>query len=108
MDGARLGFLVALLSVLGGCWAAAGSSALVLSCAPEGATVKVSGRAVGSCGGGAVGVSAGLHTVEVYSPGRLPLRVEMLFEAWEQYELGGALESAVMGLDELVRDSGEP
>jgi hypothetical protein len=53
-------------------------------------------------------VSAGLHTVEVYSPGRLPLRLEMWFEAWEQYELGGALESAVMGLDELVRDSGEP
>ena len=108
LDGARLGFLVALLSVLGGCWAASGSAALVLSCAPEGATVKVSGRAVGSCGGGAVGVPAGLHTVEVNSPGRLPLRVEMLFEAWEQYELGGALDSAVLGLDEVGQGSGDP
>lgn len=108
MDGARLVFLVALLSVLGGCWAASGSAALVLSCVPEGATVKVSGRAVGGCGGGAVGVSAGRHTVEVAAPGRLPLRVEMWFEAWEEYELGGALEAAVPGLDEVGRGSGEP
>lgn len=108
LEGARLGFLVALFSVLGGCWASTGSAALVLSCAPEGATVKVSGRAVGICGGGAVGVAAGLHTVEVSAPGRLPLRVEMSFEAWEQYELGGALESAVWGLDEVRRGSGAP
>lgn len=106
--GARLGFLVALLSVLGGCWAASGSAALVLSCAPMGATVKVSGRAVGRCGGDTVGVPAGQHTVEVYAAGRLPLRVEMSFEPWEQYELAGALESAVLGLDEAATGSGEP
>ena len=62
----------------------------------------------GSCGGGTLGVSAGLHTAEVYAPGRLPLRGEMWFEAWEHYELGGALETAGMGLAEVVRGSGEP
>lgn len=108
LDGARLVLLVALLSVFGGCWASSGSASLALSCAPAGATVKVSGLAVGRCGEGVVGVGAGLHTVEVTAPGRLPLRVEMSFEAWERYELGGALEEALLGLDEGVVGSGAP
>jgi hypothetical protein len=32
----------------------------------------------------------------------------MWFEAWEEYELGGALEAAVPGLDEVGRGSGQP
>jgi hypothetical protein len=106
--GARLACLVALLSVFGGCWASSGSAALGLSCAPVGATVLVSDRAVGRCGDGLVGVAAGLQTVEVRASGRLPLRVEILFEPWEQYELGGALESAVSGLDDVGAGSGLP
>lgn len=106
--GARLVCLVALLSVFGGCWSASGSAGLVLSCEPAGALVLVSGRAAGRCGGGVVGVGAGVHTVEVSAPGRLPLRVEMAFEPWEQYELGGALESAVLGLDGAGSGSGAP
>lgn len=104
--GARLVCLVALLSVFGGCWASGGSAALALSCVPVGATVLVSGRAVGRCGEGLVGVPAGSHTVEVRASGRLPLRVEMLFEPWEQYQLGGALELAVPGLDDGGAGSG--
>ena len=106
--GARLVCLVALLSVFGGCWAAAGSAGLALSCEPAGALVTVSGRAVGRCGDGVVGVGVGSHTVEITAPGRLPLRVDMLFEAWEQYELGGALAPTVLGLDGATGGSGAP
>jgi hypothetical protein len=49
-----------------------------------------------------------LQTVEVRASGRLPLRVEILFEPWEQYELGGALELAVPGLDDVGAGSGLP
>lgn len=90
---------VALLSVFAGCWAETGSASLALLCMPEGALVSVSGRAVGRCGEGEVAVPAGLQTVEVRAAGRLPLRLELVFEAWERYELAGVLAGAVAGLD---------
>ena len=106
--GARLGCLVALLSVFGGCWAASGSAVLALSCEPAGALVFVSGRAVGRCGGGVVAVGAGAHSIEVSSPGRLPLRFDLLFEPWERYELAGVLAVSVPGLDAPSAGSGVP
>lgn len=99
MSGARLMISVALLAVFGGCWAGTGSASLALLCMPEGALVTVSGRAVGRCGEGEVAVPAGLQTVEVRADGRLPLRLELAFEAWERYELAGVLSLAVPGLD---------
>lgn len=108
MNGARLVLLVALLSVFGGCWASAGSATLSLSCVPAGAIVLVSGRAVGRCGDGGARVGVGSQTVEVAAPGRLPLRVDMMFEPWEQYELGGALAPTVLGLDGSTAGSGAP
>jgi len=86
----------------------AGSAGLALSCEPVGALVSVSGRAVGRCGDGVVGVGVGAHTVEITAPGRLPLRVDMLFDGWEQYELVGALAFSVLGVDGSTGGSGAP
>lgn len=73
-----------------------------------GALVEVAGRAVGRCGDGEVAVPAGLQTVEVTASGSLPLRLDMQFEPWERYELGGRLMRAVPGLDADAAGSGVP
>lgn len=105
--GARLGLPVALLSVFGGCWASTGRATLELACLPAGASVMVSGQAVGRCGDGLVGVSAGLQTVEVSAGGSLPLRLQLWFEPWEVYVLDGRLEAAVPGLDATTGSGGD-